>query len=48
MVPNSDVRFAWSWKRLSDSKISHIARYAPSFTIKNTLPIPCKSHHQNL
>ena len=31
-----------------DNKISHIARYALSFSIKKTLPIPYKSHHQNL
>lgn len=42
-----DGRFAPSRKRLSASNLSHIARYAPSFTYKNTLPIRHKSTHQN-
>ena len=40
-------RFAASRKRLFASSLSHIARYAPSPTYKNTLPIRHKSPHQN-
>ena len=48
MVSNSDDAICMVLKASFDSKFSHIARYALSFTIKNTLPIPYKSHHQNL
>ena len=43
----SDGRFSPSRKRLSASSLSHIARYALSFTYKITLPIWHKSPHRN-
>ena len=43
----SDGRFSASRKRLSASSLSHIARYALSFTYKTPLPIRHKSPHRN-
>ena len=43
----SDGRFSPSRKRLSASSLSHIARYAPSFTYNPPLPIWHKSPHRN-